>query len=319
MRFIFRSDASRDIGTGHVMRSSAIAEEVIDRGFQAIFIGEIDGIPWLNERINLLGFSEIHDRSSRFKSNPENDVLILDSYSIPTSETFIQEKNWLAVIRIFDKFTPEYKSMLQIHPGIERVTKKISSTKTLYGPMYIPIRKIIKENGRSLKGQKLRITLIGGGSDPKSFVVEIAKIISKMDGDFKVNVMCDPHANIVRDSRFNSIPIGDSLDSLFVETDLVFSTASTTALEFLSAGCCVAIACSMENQLENYEVMSEMGIAHPIGNFSNGSWNLSIEKISEVINNSNLQAKLRNKAISYFDFLGASRIVDSIIQTVSKR
>lgn len=301
------------------MRCFAIAEEIIDRGFQAVFVGEIKNMPWLTARVKQLGFSEIHNLNGSFKSNPESDVLIIDSYNIPPSESLIQERNWLAVISIFDKFTPNYKSKLRIHPGIERVDIKDDPTHTLFGPEYFPIRKSIRSKESSLDGESLRITLIGGGSDPKSFVVEIAKILSEMKDDFRVNVICDPQSTNIIDSRFNYISLGDPLDSLFGKTDLVFTTASTTALEFLCSDCCVAIACSMDNQLENYHVMSDMGIALPIGSFSDGIWYLSRGKISEVISDGNLRTKLRNRAMSYFDLHGVSRIADSIIQAVTER
>ena len=47
MRFIFRADASRENGSGHVMRSSVLAEEAISRGYECIFIGEISDLDWV--------------------------------------------------------------------------------------------------------------------------------------------------------------------------------------------------------------------------------------------------------------------------------
>ena len=39
MRYVLRADASESIGAGHVMRSSAIAEELIARGENVVFVG----------------------------------------------------------------------------------------------------------------------------------------------------------------------------------------------------------------------------------------------------------------------------------------
>lgn len=55
MRIIFRADASREIGSGHVMRSSVLAEEAVSRGFERIFIGSISGLDWVADRISTLG------------------------------------------------------------------------------------------------------------------------------------------------------------------------------------------------------------------------------------------------------------------------
>ena len=41
MRYVLRADAPEFIGAGHVMRSSAIAEELIARGENVIFVGQV--------------------------------------------------------------------------------------------------------------------------------------------------------------------------------------------------------------------------------------------------------------------------------------
>ena len=100
MRFVFRSDASFSIGAGHVMRSSAIAEEAIDRGISCLFIGEITGIPWLNDRVQNLGFHQVLRNDKEFHPSPNSDVLILDSYSIPTDHKFLEIQHWLQIDEI---------------------------------------------------------------------------------------------------------------------------------------------------------------------------------------------------------------------------
>jgi hypothetical protein len=59
MRFVFRADASREIGSGHVMRSSVLAEEAISRGFECVFIGKISDLDWVAKRISTLGFTQV--------------------------------------------------------------------------------------------------------------------------------------------------------------------------------------------------------------------------------------------------------------------
>ena len=60
MRYVLRADASQSIGAGHVMRSSAIAEELIAKGKQVIFVGQITDLPWVEERIASLGFAHVY-------------------------------------------------------------------------------------------------------------------------------------------------------------------------------------------------------------------------------------------------------------------
>ena len=50
MRLVFRADASLDIGSGHAMRCSAIAEEAISRGIDCLLVGSLGGVLWLEKR-----------------------------------------------------------------------------------------------------------------------------------------------------------------------------------------------------------------------------------------------------------------------------
>ena len=76
MRYVLRADASQSIGAGHVMRSFAIAEELIAVGKEVIFVGRISDLSWVEERIASLGFSQVYSETSDFKSNPKSDVLV---------------------------------------------------------------------------------------------------------------------------------------------------------------------------------------------------------------------------------------------------
>jgi spore coat polysaccharide biosynthesis predicted glycosyltransferase SpsG len=118
VRYVVRADASNLEGSGHVMRSSAIAKELIDRGLEVVFVGKTTELGWLAKRIKSLGFSAIYESESLFQSNPKIDVLILDTYVVPLSNKFIAKHNWAKVITVVDELTPEFAADLRIHPRI---------------------------------------------------------------------------------------------------------------------------------------------------------------------------------------------------------
>jgi spore coat polysaccharide biosynthesis predicted glycosyltransferase SpsG len=102
MRIVFRADASKDIGSGHVMRSSAIAEEAIRRGITCIFVGKISELAWVDDRIKNLGFAEVHEYPKEFSPELNRDILVIDSYKIHPDDEFVQEQSWNKVVSIFD-------------------------------------------------------------------------------------------------------------------------------------------------------------------------------------------------------------------------
>ena len=91
---------------GHGLRSSAITEELIAVGKDLIFVDQITGLTWVKQRTASLGFTHVSTDSNGFKSNPDSDVFILDSYEIDKSDAFIAQQNRYRVIAIVDEMTP---------------------------------------------------------------------------------------------------------------------------------------------------------------------------------------------------------------------
>ena len=298
------------------MRSSAIAEELIARGMDVIFVGQISGLPWVEERIVSLGFSHIFSESSRFISNPDSDVLLLDSYEIDLEDTFITPNNWFHIIAMVDELTPNYRCSLRIHPGLDSNWIGNSKIPVLAGPKYIPFRSSLSQNMHEMGNEqhKLKIAVVAGGSDPYGLVPEIAKILVLIPAQFEVYLFSNFILAETLDSRFHHIEVGQQLDELTRNVDLVLTTASTSSLEFMARGLCVGIVCAVDNQEQHYDSLGKLGVAAKIGfrNLDN-SWELDNGMIYSLITSSELRGSLLEKAKGLIDFKGATRIVDAIV------
>lgn len=315
MRYVLRADASQSIGSGHVMRSSAIAEELIARGEIVIFVGQISNVPWLAQRINTLGFSQILSSPESFMSNPITDVLILDSYIVPVEEIFIQTEKWKLIVVIADELTPAYQAGIVIHPGISIEWARISNAKILAGPQYIPFRKSIRKVIRGgLNKETLEILVIGGGTDSFNFTEAICKALSDIPGKFHASIFTNNIELSKFDSRLTVVPIGSELDELAEGASLVFTTASTTSLEFIAREVAVGIGCAVENQEDYYESLPALGVAIAVGRFAEGGWRINEAGIAELINSGELRESLRRNCVGLVDLDGARRIVDEIVQ-----
>jgi spore coat polysaccharide biosynthesis predicted glycosyltransferase SpsG len=245
MRFIFRADASRKSGSGHVMRSSVIAEEAISRGIDCIFLGTITGLDWVSGRISNLGFSLVTTDVNLVQVNSDTDVLILDSYSVSVSDPFIAKKNWKFVLSICDAITPKYDADIQLRPELSDVQFGQEIPSVLSGADHVLIRKGIRKSTRKkLKGDILKILVVGGGSDPFGFVPAVAKILTSVNIEMEVHLFTD---SMIQDEsllRFVSHRIGSELDLIADHIDVVFTTASTSSLEFIAREIPTGIACA---------------------------------------------------------------------------
>jgi spore coat polysaccharide biosynthesis predicted glycosyltransferase SpsG len=314
MRFVFRADASMTIGSGHVMRSSAVAEEAIARGIPSLFVGKISELAWVSERIRGLGFTQVIENSSEFIPDRNGDILIIDSYEIPTDDVFVQLRNWSKVVSIFDELTPVYSCDLRIHPGLTKAWSDPFSGRTLSGPMFVPLRKSIKNlTVHAYKGT-LEVLVVGGGSDTYGFVPAVVNVLTKLTQDFHATIFTNSFLGMDLDKRFSVSEVGLNLDLVANSVDLVFTTASTTSLEFLARGSAVAIGCAVDNQELYYKELSSRDYAAPIGEFLNNEWRIDAELIQELLSSETFRVTLKANSSNLIDLNGAKRIVDEILK-----
>jgi spore coat polysaccharide biosynthesis predicted glycosyltransferase SpsG len=296
------------------MRSSVIAEELISQGKKVVFLGEITDLPWITKRISNLGFSQVLSASDNLISDPENDVLIVDSYTLAVNDPFIQQKNWKAVVAVLDGYSPPYISNLIIQLSLNDVEVNKFNTKTLFGPRYIPIRKTLKENTKLEENDVLNILVAGGGANTFDFAITIANALEKISTTFNANVLTDSIIPKSFDSRFVFTPIGEKYDELTVSADLAFTTASTSCLELIAQGVPIGIGCAVKNQEQYYWDLSVLEIAAPIGKFESGEWKIDTEIIRNLVNSKTLRKKLHLKAVGLIDFEGGKRIAEEILK-----
>ena len=114
---------------------------------------------------------------------------------------------------------------------------------------------------------------------------EIAKILVKVPEQFEVYLFSNAFSDSALDSRFRYIKIGNQLDELIKNIDLVLTTSSTSSLEFLARGFCVGIACAVDNQEQYYKSLGELAVAAQIGfrNIDN-EWELDAIMITQLVN-----------------------------------
>ena len=177
-----------------MMRVCAVAEELIARGLQVVFFGDITDISWVKEYVGSVGFSSILNTQSGIKFDSANDVLIVDSYTIDANSQFVDKANWKQIIVLVDDFTPQIQADLYIHAGAGTswtVPENIVNTRFLSGTAYIAIRKSLRSVIRESDMESpsgARVILVGGGSDSLEFCKSLAPVLSRFDSKFEATI-----------------------------------------------------------------------------------------------------------------------------------
>jgi spore coat polysaccharide biosynthesis predicted glycosyltransferase SpsG len=156
---------------------------------------------------------------------------------------------------------------------------------------------------------------VGGGVDKTNFVLSISQVLASIDKEFNAVLLTNVQKPKSLDARFSVISIGSGLDFIANDMDLIFSTASTTSLEFLARGIAVAIGCAVDNQQQYYSDLASRRVVQPIGEFTD-KWMFKIKSIFEIVEDENLRHNLRTQTFNLIDLLGSKRVVDLIIDLI---
>jgi spore coat polysaccharide biosynthesis predicted glycosyltransferase SpsG len=310
---VIRADASAAIGAGHVMRSSAIAEELINREYGVVLVANIENLAWVEEYLGNVGYQCIvtSEKFSKFVS--KENILILDSYSISQMNPNIQKEKWKSVVVMADPVTPDYKYDLLIHPGIDSSWLE-NNNNTLSGSKYIPFRKSLNQRRGPLKNDVLHIVVVGGGTNVHNFSQDICNSLLQIDFPFKASVFTNSGKISGYDNRFTFFEPSGLLDSIALTADLILTTASTTSLEFIARQIPIGILCAVNNQISYYEALTSKRIAAPLGHYSKGFFNVNQGLLQDLVTSQTARLSYADYSGLSIDFNGSKRIVDMLIK-----
>jgi spore coat polysaccharide biosynthesis predicted glycosyltransferase SpsG len=315
MKLLFRADASDKIGAGHVMRISAIAEEAISQGIECIFIGNLGGIGWVENRVSSLGLRIFQTLPPDVALNLAEYTLVIDSYDFFTHEQFIPGKEWRNIVVIADPQTPLLRANLIIHPGITGDWFQRKHSNFLFGTNYVPLRKSIKRHEHQINPKLKEIVIFGGGTDSFGFGKAISELILRLDNFDHVTLFLNEkdRSVVTLDARFEILPFGQQLDHRLENADLVLTTASTSSLEILARGIPLGVAQSVDNQTLYYDSLGEAGVVAQLGELDlQKSWKFNTEIVESLIKNFDYRKQLMESSQGVIDLLGSSRILKAI-------
>ncbi len=227
MEVFIRVDASIIIGTGHVMRTLTIAEELKENGAKVSFIcRELPGnlCDFIEDKgyivfrlpvkkifdilnndqsyIHWLGSSmeqDVEDTIHILEKNHDIDWLIVDHYAIDKSWETKVKKHTKKVVVIDDLANREHDSDIlldqNLYPNLGNRYDNLvpNNCIKLLGPQFALLRKEFKLAKSSLKkrdGRVNRILIFFGGSDPTNSTEKAIKAIQLM-GEKRNNIAVD--------------------------------------------------------------------------------------------------------------------------------
>jgi len=319
--FVFRADASYEMGTGHVMRILSYAEELAERGYSTTFVGDVEQSHWLVEKIALIRNLKWVKSENSYRPDTERNVLMFDSYLFSPDDPFLELEKWIAVVAIVDDNTPDYLATHYLHPGPIGKWKKPAAAvdaRIFSGLEYIPIRKNLRAvfESRKVENKVPKILIVGGGTDPFEFSNSLVRLISSSAAEFEAIVFEGKRLVDSDDERFHITQIGDQFDKNLKSANFVFTTAGTSAWELIALRIPCAVALAVENQRPNYEFIRSQKLAFAVGERVESKWKFNEGEIFQILEHLSNLPMLEALGLNYPDLDGVTRFVSDLISEI---
>lgn len=291
MKFLFRTNANNEIGTGHVMRCIAFGQLLKDEGHEVTFLTQTTNEGLLNklrkEDFGIMQFDEkpdlMKDAEITIEKSKELDIdwIITDNYKFTTEyQKRIKENNY-NLLCIDDLAETHFVSDIVLNQNINAV--KIFNyscepyTKLLLGTKCVLLRREFRREKnwqREFNEDCKNILITMGGSDPENSTSKILNAVEEIDMALNIKVILGSSYNFIdeieelKNNSKHNIEVLINIENLVPDmkwADLALTAAGTTVWELAYLQTPMIVGVIADNQIHVAVEMEKEGFAMSFG------------------------------------------------------
>ncbi|WP_345395897.1 hypothetical protein [Nonomuraea salmonea] len=264
-----RCDAGARSGVGHLVRCVALAEELVARGVEVVFLGEVRDSPWGRAQLDGRGLPLVPaphepEKLAALARGLGFDAVVLDSYELAPATGSVLRAAGLPVLAIVDgdPLGQEADLYLDQNLGAEHRPFTLSGPR-LAGSSHVLLRDSVRRRTRAPRPDgPPRVLCFFGGTDSAGVARRWADALNATGLPFL--------GTVVSPVPFDAGPIAvipptDRLPELMAAADLVVTAAGSAVWELLHLGAPMALTWVAANQLIGYEELVRRRAAAGLG------------------------------------------------------
>lgn len=279
MRIAIRADASNLIGTGHVMRQIALAQELLSQHHEVTLFGSITGVAWLKSYVLQVGNLDwVQVKENDFSINlavaGPFDSLIVDSYQLDQESLEMFESVIPTVAVVIDGPWQNLRGKLAISPTLKLEPSWFDDYRERFiefhhGPHFLLLRKEVldcrRKRLRRVPNSKPLIVVALGGSDVAGKSGQIAENLAREIPSAEIVAFFQEslHPTQAKVGTFDQVrflPSGTRFLDYLSGADIAIVGAGTTVGEILFLGVPTVFVAVAENQMENVEFVEQSNL-----------------------------------------------------------
>ena len=350
---VIRADANSKIGMGHVMRCLSVADALVKRGEEVLFVTADDtpvplltkkGVPYrvlhtdyADMEAELPELWEVLSELPQGAESPDaalaqkNTSILVDSYYV-TEKYLAALKKRITTIYMDDIYAFSYPVDMLINYNIygeEMGYEKdaaFADTKLLLGTEYVPLREEFSAAEQQRTAADGGILITTGGSDSFNLAGQLLTEAMKYDALKEkeyhvVSGSLNPHIGELQAlaEKHGNIHIHcnvTNMAELMAESEVALSAGGSTLYELCAMGVPVIAFSFAENQERLVQTFVKRGIAQYGGNYrtdGNKMIQNTIAGLETLLEDENLRTEYRKKARTLVDGKGADWIAEAIL------
>lgn len=336
MKLLIRADANAQIGSGHVMRTLAVAQEHRIQGGTTLFVMAL-GSPTLESRLASEGMEFLRistpigsDEDAAATVAAAKRVgatwIVADGYKFDESYQRAIKAAGLKLMVVddyvhADHFAADLVLNPNLHAHAAMYPRKDPKTRLLLGPSYAPLRqefsgKVFAPRFPASRGDKLLVTL--GGGDLPNVTLKVLKSLRPLGNSVKVRAIvgvANPHRDSLA-AEASSSPIAIELLSnvanmpeLMAWADAAVSGGGSTCWEMAYMGLPAAHVIIAENQRRIAESLAAANASIDLGWHELLAETAISEAVRRLLSEPETRERMTGIGKTLVDGQGASRIV----------
>jgi UDP-2,4-diacetamido-2,4,6-trideoxy-beta-L-altropyranose hydrolase len=332
---LIRTDASIQIGTGHLMRCLALAQAWQDAGGQTVFLMATKA-PALESRLQSEGMEIVHlsvqsgsiddaIQTSYYAHQVGADWIVVDGYHFGTNYQRIikNQKCRLLLIDDLGNFEYYYADLIlnqNICAHEELYGNREPYTQLLLGTRYALLRReFLKWRGwrREIPEVARKVLVTMGGSDPDNVTLKVVQALQRVDVDGLEAIVVvggsNPHyeelQSAVQDLRF---PIRlesnvTNMPELMAWADVAISGGGSTSWELAFMGVPALVTILASNQYPIAESLNAIGCAVNLGWYEDVSPTETAQALTQLLRAPGTRAEMSKYGRQLVDGDGVDR------------
>jgi len=340
---VVRADADAAVGIGHLMRASALAEELHARGATVDVLSRPLSdrlVRWLvarglgvHEFTEPTGGSADLRRTTGLARRVGASWIVVDGYRFDARYQAALTESGVRVLWIDDDahaacYTAEVIVNPNLHARPEMYPRRPPDGRLLLGPRFALLRpefrRRLQSPDRTSRPDRLLVSL--GGGDAGALIPEILKGIAGLGRDrFEVKIVAGPHVSPLALqasadrllSRAHVLPFVEDMAAVMAWCDLAVSAAGSTVWELLALGIPSVLVVLADNQAAVGAELDRRGAAVSLGAREGLTASSVAQALRSLAEDPRRLELVRRVGSTIVDGRGAARVADHLTPTHS--